>query len=214
MPVTRRTLLLSAGSCLSTLATGCLEAGRLLSGEQPERQVTLTDVDEVGAEHPFRFRVTLPSRMMGPDVTPKLSVTLENTGESDRFFGYFGSWPAGGLLPTRDSVPAGLRLLAEREAASFTIESGDCPRTEYHPETEESMAGHRIGAGRQFQGRYVIIGSAGELDGECPPPVRYRVRSVYAYASADDVGESGWENAHRHRFTWGFALELEDTESD
>lgn len=206
----RREALAAATVAVSPLASGCLGLRDLLGGRAGERTVSLTDVAEVDAAHPFQIDVTLRSRAMAADATPELAVTLELTGEETRFLGSLGSWPAGGLLPARDSEPGGLRLLAEPEASDLTVERGECPTTEYRPTSDKESTGHRVSPGTRYRERYAVLGSAQALDADCPPAGRYRVRSRYEHASAAEVERDGWENASRTQFTWGFTLHVSD----
>lgn len=209
MPVDRRRVLATASLGLATLAAGCTDGIPRLSTAQPDRVVSLRDVDTVGSDHPIEFDVVQSETAMGERSMPTLEIELRNTSESALFLGYRGTWPAGGLLTGRDSDPRGLRLLAAPEASDLTIDSEGCPSTNFRPILEESLAGHRVSPDRRYSVSYRVLGSDQELDSECPPAGRYRWRSSYEYASATAVETARWNSADRTRFDWGFSLEVQ-----
>lgn len=206
----RRRLLGGAGIALSPLTAGCLDLDSVLGSTRGERELSLSDVGDVGDVHPFRVAVTLQSMAMGVETTPSLKITLEPTADEPLFIGYTEFWPADALLPTRDSDPAALLLLAAGEYSDLTVKEGTCPTTEYRPTQEDGSIGHRVSPDKQYSVKYFVVGSADHLADTCPAPGHYRVRSEYSYAAASEVEEVGWEKADREQFTWGFSLQVAD----
>lgn len=206
----RRRHLGGAGIALSSLTAGCLNLDSVFGHPPGERELSLSDVDDVGDGHPFRFGVTLQSTAMGAETTPTVKITLEPTADESLFIGYSEFWPADALLPTRDSDPAALRLLAAGEYSELTVEERTCPTTEYRPTQGDGSTGHRVSPDKQYSGMYFVVGSAAHLTDACPAPGHYRIRSEYSYAAASEVEEVGWENADREQFTWGFSFHVVD----
>lgn len=213
MPVDRRRFLTAASLGLATLTAGCTNVIPRRSTAQPDRVVSLGDVDTVGADHPVEFDVVQSKTAMGDGSVPTLEIELQNTSESALLLGYRGTWPAGGLLPGHDSDPRGLRLLAAPEASDLTIDSEGCPSTDFRPIVEESLVGHRVSSDRGYSVSYRVLGSDQGLDADCPTMGRYRWRSSYEYAAATAVERVGWESADRSRFDWGFSLEVQQPEA-
>lgn len=206
----RRRLFAGAGLALSSLTAGCLDLERVFGNTRAERELSLHDVDEVADVHPIQFDVTLQSKVMGTETTPTLKITLEPTVDEPLFIGYREFWPADALLPTRDSDPAALRLLAAGEYSDLTVKEGPCPTTEYRPTHGNGSIGHRVSPDKRYSAQFFVVGDAKPLADACPPPGHYRVRSEYSYTAASEVEEVGWEDANREQFTWGFSLAVAD----
>ena len=47
----------------------------------------------------------------------------------------------------------------------------------------------------------------------CPPAGRYRFGRTYRYAPAEAVRAGDWTTAEKHRFVWGFAVDLPPADS-
>lgn len=203
----RRALIAAAGTAVSTANTGCLEA--VLGA--PGRRVRLQDIGRVGDDHPLELDAALRSRRLGPESAPAIEVTLRSVTDAELLLDYAETWPADGLLPVRNSEPPGLRLLAARTFSDLTVRFGDCPHTEYHPITADENGRGHVQPGDEHAVRYRVVGSAPALDGDCPPPGRYRVGSTYRYKRAAAVEENGYADAPAHRFTWGFTIEVPES---
>lgn len=202
----RRQFLGAAGLSVSSLTAGCLHG--VLGSSRAGRRVSLTDVGTVGDDHPVALEATLRSSVFGPESAPELVVTLRSSADEKLLLRYAESWPADGLLPDRNSIPRGLRLLATGEYTNLTVEFEDCPRTAYRPITSESDGQGHVRPDAEVRAGYRAVGSADALAEACPEAGRYRVRSTYAYQRAPEVERVGIEDAERHRFTWGFTIEI------
>lgn len=142
---------------------------------------------------------------MGPEATPELLVGLRSTAEEALFLGHDARWPAGGLLPDRDTEPSGLRLLSTGEVTDFTVEAGACRTTRYRP-GDGQLGGHRVAAGDRVRGRFAVLGQGSALGETCPGEGRYRVEATYPYTTERAVREVGFGAAEKQRFRWGFTL--------
>lgn len=171
-------------------------------GPSAPRSVSLSEVDTVGTAHPFELTAELATRGLGSGATPELAVQLRSTADRALYLAYDTRWPAGGLLPDRDYVPASLRILSTEEAADFTVEHGACPTTRCRPGDDE-LGGHLVEPSERVSGRFVVVGVAGSIEGSCPPAGRYRVESPYRHATASPVEASGFDAAEKRRFRGG-----------
>ncbi|WP_394739910.1 hypothetical protein [Natronococcus roseus] len=207
----RRQGLRSLGVALSVTLAGCVsESGSTDDGNGSdgdtngdsavstdgfERQISISDVDDVPSDAPVEFDVEVVEKTVTADETGFIEVFATNTGDTEKQIWspyYKGSSSA--------ESEAGILL--------YSLTAPDSPEEDYTPDciedpeatdeyvemTDEGPLNHTLGPNETGTDRLIVVDDP-TAEG-CFPTGEYRFENAHEYAGIE--------------FTWGFTLRITD----